>query len=75
MLQEHGDLDSRIAQLIKIDNSVDTFPAVAAAAASVVTAPAAPTKPNKQNLRTQPYNEEEGEAVMDDEELHSLLGV
>lgn len=66
---EHRDLEARIAQLIKNTDSSTldpSYPAVTSVA-----------KHHKQNLQTQPYNDddEEQEPVMDDEELHSLLGV
>ena len=63
--QEHRDLEARIAQIIK---STEETP---------YTPPARPPhKAHKYSFQTRPYNEnDEEEAVMDDEELHSLLGV
>ena len=63
--QEHRDLEARIAQIIK-STEEKTYEPVAQP----------PPHRNKYAFQTRPYNEDDGEeAVMDDEELHSLLGV
>ncbi|KAK2156576.1 hypothetical protein LSH36_209g01010 [Paralvinella palmiformis] len=67
--EEHRDLEARIAQLIKNTDSSTLDPSYPTVTSG--------SKHHKQNLQTQPYSEddEEQEPVMDDEELHSLLGV
>ena len=63
-LQEHRDLKARIAQIIKSTEETQYSPAVSA------------PKANKYSFQTRPYNDDDDEEpVMDDEELHSLLGV
>ncbi len=61
LFQEHRDLEARIAQIIQ--NTEATKPKSFK-----------PKKKDKSAFQTRPYNEHE-EGVMDDEELHSLLGV
>ena len=66
--QEHRDLDARIAQII--ENAKET----------TYSAPSFPQplsrRARKERMQTKPYNDnDEEEAVMDDEELHTLLGV
>ena len=64
MFQVPRDLEARIAQIIKSTEETTYSPATP------------PPRHNKYSFQTRPYNEDDGEeAVMDDEELHSLLGV
>lgn len=66
IFQEHRDLEARIAQIIKSTEE--------ASYGSPAFEP--PPKPSKYSFQTRPYNEDDDEEqVMDDEELHSLLGV
>lgn len=68
--QEHLDLDARIAQII--ENAKGNTSIVA----SSLSQPHQSRRARKERLQTKPYNEnDEEEAVMDDEELHTLLGV
>ena len=60
--QEHRDLEARIAQIIKNTEEVKV---------AVVTKP---KRKDKYAFQTRPYDETE-ESVIDDDELHSLLGV
>jgi len=63
--EEHRDLEARIAQIIKSTEETQYNPE-----------PAEPRRRSRYAFQTRPYNEDDGEeAVMDDEELHSLLGV
>ena len=65
--QEHRDLEARIAQIIK-----STEEAVQKPAPKYVPPPRKSS--HKYSTHTRPYNENE-EDVMDDDELHNLLGV
>ena len=87
LLQEHGDLETRIAQIIKGVEATEReaseeAAAVAAAAAAAAAAPTSSKQRKKDSkqaaFQTRPYNDGAGgeeDHVMDDEELHSLLGV
>jgi hypothetical protein len=68
--QEHRDLDARIAQIIQNakGNLSYTPPPVQHHRHT--------RRERKERMQTKPYNENDAEeSVMDDEELHSLLGV
>ena len=68
-MQEHVDLESRIAAIIKgVEESEKQNEAQPP--------PPKHRKRDKQQFQTKPYNDGgEDEPIMDDEELHSLLGV
>ena len=86
-VQEPMDLETRIAQIIKgVEATERKSEEEAAAVAMAAAAPSTTStsgksrsskKDSRQAFQTRPYNEEAtgGEDVMDDEELHSLLGV
>ena len=58
-------MEARIAQIIKNTETVEFSDRKFTS----------PRRHNKYSFETRPYNDNDEEAVMDDEELHSLLGV
>jgi len=78
--EEHSSLEARIAQIVARTSmkSSSSKPHHHQSSSHHRSAPAAPSQRRhnhrRSHFKTQPYSERD-EQVMDDEELHSLLGV
>jgi len=76
--QDHRDLEARIATLFSRSGSLSKHSSSKPSSSGSARRPSAtrpsPRRHHKTHLKTQPYSETD-EQVMDDEELHSLLGV
>jgi hypothetical protein len=72
--QDHRNLEARIATLFSRSGSLSKPKSSSSSHHRSVTSRISPRRHHKTHLKTLPYNDSE-EQVMDDEELHSLLGV